>query len=168
MSRYRLFVVPLLALAAIAACAPAPRPTSDSRNPGELLIQFRMARLSPATGYVPMRAASDGAVAYVSAANIVDDAHVAHASVHRGSSPALVIQVWFTPEGRARLHAATSASVGQHAAMIIGGRLANVALIAGPIGNPDVPVAMGVDVDDRTADELAAKIAAKWPPPAPE
>lgn len=59
MSRYRLFVVPLLALAAIAACPPAPRPRSDSHSPGELLIQFRMARLSPAIGYAPMRAASE-------------------------------------------------------------------------------------------------------------
>lgn len=166
MSRYQLCVFPLLAVTAFAACVPASRAPSERVNASELLIQMRMARLSPAPGHIPMQAATDGATAYVSGVNIVDDEHVAGALVHRGSR-GLIIEVWFTPEGRARLHAATSASVGQYAAVLIGGRLANVPLIVAPIGLHDGPVAMSVDVEDRIADDLAARIAAKWPPPTP-
>jgi hypothetical protein len=162
MSRYQLRVFPVLAVTAFAACVATPRPPGERVNAGEPLIQMRMARLAPAPGYVPMQAATDGATAYVSGVNIVDDEQVARALVHRGSR-GLSIEVWFTPEGRARLSAATSASVGQHAAVLIGGRLANVPLIVGPIGLGDGPVVMGIDVDDRIAAELTARIAAKWP-----
>lgn len=166
MTRLERLLIPTLAAMACAAATQAPRIPTDSINRNEPVIQIRTARLSAAPGHVRMQSAANGAIVYVSQRSIVDDEHIVRAQAYRRSGN-LAIEVFFTPDGAARLREATRASVGEHMAVLIAGQLTTAAPVMNPLSLPDGRVTIGIQLNDRTAAEFAALIAAKWPLPPP-
>ena len=77
----------------------------------------------------------------------------------------LVLQVWPTRAGAARLKETTGRHIGDSLAVLIDSVVVSVPIIQQAIGaNPKLPFALGVPLGAKEAQQLAAAVAKTWPP----
>jgi preprotein translocase subunit SecD len=77
----------------------------------------------------------------------------------------LILQVWFTPGGAARIKEVTGKHVGDSLAVLIDSVVVSVPLIQQAIGgDPKLPNDIGVPLEAEEAQDLAAAVAKTWPP----
>jgi preprotein translocase subunit SecD len=81
----------------------------------------------------------------------------------------LVLQVWLTRAGAARIKEATGRHIGDSLAVLIDSVVVAVPIIQQPIGgDPKLPTDIGVPLEPKEAQQLAAAVSKTWPrAPAP-
>jgi preprotein translocase subunit SecD len=77
----------------------------------------------------------------------------------------LILQVWLTRSGAARIKEATGRHVGDSLAVLIDSAVVSVPLIQQAIGgDPNQPTDIGVPLQPEEAQQLAASVSKTWPP----
>lgn len=145
----------------LAGCQPDVAHEPDSLAP---VIQLRLARETPAPGFVYMDAPPPDTGIYVDERVVVSDEQIAYVRVERRGNDVL-LDVRLTPDGAARLAAVTSENIGGRLATLLDSRVVSAGVIMNPIGSPDRSIGMGgLDLPQGVADEIAAAVVARWPP----
>ena len=76
----------------------------------------------------------------------------------------LILQIWLTRSGAARLKEATGRHIGDSLAVLIDSVVLAVPVIQQAIGgDPKLPIDMGVPLEAKEAQQLAASVARTWP-----
>jgi hypothetical protein len=137
------------------------------------LIQLRLARESPAPGFVFMQSVPSGAGGYVEERALVSDEDIQVASTIR-KAHGLAIDIRITQEAALRLRKATKEHVGWRVGVLLAGQLLPApSLIVGPPPGEDSTARtlkppedkLRIFVDDLPAgdaDRIAAAVAARW------
>jgi hypothetical protein len=126
------------------------------------IIELRLAREASAPGFVRMEFLAQRGGVYVAKGSILSDDDIKHIHVER-TAKGLLLDVHYSPEAGARLREATAESVGRlHIAVLIKSRLAIAAPIMSPAGALG-QVTISLDLPPKSAEEIAASIAARWP-----
>lgn len=126
-------------------------------------IELRIARISPAEGFVRMEGINAGQSAFVRRDNILSDAGIEDVTVTR-TQTGLVLDIQLSTGASARLVQA-SKNIGHQyrLAILVGSRLANVVPIVGPLSPSEGRFQIGLELPGAAADEIAALLAARWP-----
>jgi preprotein translocase subunit SecD len=75
----------------------------------------------------------------------------------------LVLDVWLTRAGAARLKQVTGRHIGDSLAVLIDSVIVAVPVIRQAIGDPKLPFTMGVPLGPKEAQQLAAAVSKTWP-----
>lgn len=135
------------------------RVQSDSAKP---LIQVRLARETPTSGYRLMAAANAPQGIYVSERAGLSDVDIEHAHGYVRDN-GLVLDVQFTEAGVARLAQMAQVDRSDRIAVIIGSQLVAVSVIKDPRVLSARRVQIGIDLPKEEAEEMASAVAARWP-----
>jgi preprotein translocase subunit SecD len=77
----------------------------------------------------------------------------------------LILQIWLTRAGASRLKAATGRHIGDSFAVLIDTVVMAVPVVQEAIGSdPKLPIDLGVPLEPKEAQQLAAAVAKTWPP----
>lgn len=133
------------------------------------ILDIRLASTTPVAGFTRMADPDEDRDVYVAPGSLLTDIDVQHA--HGKPVPdGAVVAIRLSPEAAARLREATSNAIGQHLAVLANGRLASVGLIVSAVPsdrNRDHQVTVGLTLPGDVADEVLARVAARWPARAP-
>lgn len=129
-------------------------------------IELRLAEGAPGPGLVPAKVYGQGKTVYLHPEPSTSNRDIARVeAIKTRIGKGLVLQVWLTKAGSARLREVTGKHIGDSLAVVIDSAVVAVPLIRQAIGgNPDLPNGMGVPLEPKEAQQLAAAIAKTWPP----
>jgi preprotein translocase subunit SecD len=76
----------------------------------------------------------------------------------------LILQIWLTRAGAARIKEATTRHIGDSLAVLIDTVVMAVPVIQQAIGSdPELPIDIGVPLEPKEAQQLAASVSQTWP-----
>ena len=152
--RYSVSLLTVLAL-------PPMQPPGEGTRAQANLIELRIARRTPAPGFVLKRSVTDSSF-YVQPRVVISDSDVKSAHTAQ-STNGLALTIQLSADGASRLNAATKAHVRQRLAVVIQGRLNSAPVIAHAMNlHEDQPITVAVQLTDNDAKQFAALIAARW------
>jgi preprotein translocase subunit SecD len=154
-----------LMLSVSTACATLAQTSGGSVAPERAILQVRLAQEAPGSGFVFREFVGRPGGVYVAERTIVSDDGIERVRVRR-TATGLLLRVYFSPEGAARLAEATKAAVGRQLALLANSRLAVSSPIVSPTAPADNAVTIVLQLPPEAAREVAASIAARWPEPA--
>ena len=126
------------------------------------LVELRIARQTPATGFVLERSASDSSF-YVQRRVVIGDSDVKSART-APSTKGLALTIRLTAAGADRFNSATKAHIRERLGVFIEGRLNSAPVIAQGMNlHADQPITIAVYLTDADAKRFAGAAAAKWP-----
>jgi hypothetical protein len=158
------------------ACSPEAKPRVPDWNRVPVSLELRLAEGSPGPGLVPAAVYGQGKTVYLhpevqlAKPDIVrveakpDIVRVEAVKTRIGQG--LILQIWLTRAGAARLKEATGSHIGDSLAVLIHSVVMAVPVIQQAIGgDPKLPIDMGVPLEPKEAQQLAASVSKTWPPP---
>jgi preprotein translocase subunit SecD len=164
----------LFAIALTAAASWACSPSGKARVPDwkrvPVSLELRLAEGSPAPGLVPAAVYGQGKTVYLHPEAQLSNSDIAKVeAVKTRIGKGLILQVWLTRAGAARIKEATGRHIGDSLAVLIDSVVVAVPMIQQAIGgDPKLPNDIGVPLEPKEAQQLAAAVSKTWPPaPAP-
>ncbi len=148
------------------ACSPDGKARVPDWNRVPVSLELRLAEGSPAPGLVPAAVYGQGKTVYLH-----PDAQVSNRDIVRVEAiktrigKGLILQIWLTKAGASRLKEATGRHIGDSLAVLIDTVVMAVPVIQQAIGSdPQLPFDIGVPLEAREAQQLAAAVSRTWPP----
>ena len=165
---YLLFAM-TLTVAASWACSPSgnARPPNWKRVP--VSLELRLAEGAPGPRLAPAAVYSQGKTVYLHPEAQLSNGDIAKVeAVKTRIGKGLILQVWLTRAGAARIKEATGRQIGDSLAVLIDSVVVAVPIIQQAIGSdPKLPIDIGVPLEPKEAQQLAAAVAETWPPAPP-
>jgi hypothetical protein len=149
------------------ACSPEARPRVPDWNRVPVSLELRLAEGSPGPGLVPATVYGQGKTVYLHPeVQLAKPDIVRVEAVKTRIGQGLILQIWLTRAGAARLKEATGSHIGDSLAVLIHSVVMAVPVIQQAIGgDPKLPIDMGVPLEPKEAQQLAASVSKTWPPP---
>ena len=160
------FLAVCLSVIASWACSPEAKPRAPDWNRVPVSIELRLAEGSPGPGLVPAAVYGQGKTVYLHPeAQLAKPDIVRVEAVKTRIGQGLILQIWLTRAGAARLKEATGRHIGDSLAVLIDSVVMAVPAIQQAIGgDPKLPIDMGVPLEPKEAQQLAASVSKTWPP----
>jgi preprotein translocase subunit SecD len=155
-----------LSVVASWACSPTGKPRAPDWNRVPVSLELRLAEGSPGPGLVPAAVYGQGKTVYLHPEAQLSNSDIARVeAVKTRIGKGLILQVWLTRAGAARIKQATGRHIGDSLAVLIDSVVVAVPLIQQAIGgDPKLPNDIGVPLEPKEAQQLAAAVAKTWPP----
>jgi hypothetical protein len=154
-----------LAVLASSACSPNPKARSPEWRRVPVWLELRLAEGTPGPGLVPARVYGQGKTVYLHPEAQLSNSEIARVeAVQTRIGRGLVLHVWLTKAGAARMKEATGRHIGDSLAVLIDSVVVAVPVIQQAIGgNPHLPIDIGVPLEPKQAQQLAAAVSKTWP-----
>jgi preprotein translocase subunit SecD len=152
------------------ACSPSGKARAPDWKRVPVSLELRLAEGSPAPGLVPAAVYGQGKTVYLHPEAQLSNSDIAKVeAVKTRIGKGLILQVWLTRAGAARIKEATGRHIGDSLAVLIDSVVVAVPMIQQAIGgDPKLPNDIGVPLEPKEAQQLAAAVSKTWPPaPAP-
>jgi SecD-like export protein len=156
-----------ISLVACGACSPSPKAKSApgwGRVP--VSLELRLAEGAPSAGLLPAVVYGQDHTVYLHPEpQLSNRDFVRVEAVKARIGTGLILQVWLTKVGAARIKEATGRHIGDSLAVLIDSVVVAVPIIQQVIGgDPRLPTDIGVPLDPKDAQQLAAAVSKTWPP----
>ncbi|MEO8089361.1 MAG: hypothetical protein ABI703_03585 [Gemmatimonadales bacterium] len=129
-------------------------------------LELRLAQGAPGPGLRPAAVYGQGKTIYLH-----PEAQLSHKDIARVEAvktrigQGLILQVWLTRAGAARVREATGRHIGDSIAVLIDSVVMAVPVIQQAMGgDPNLPIDVGVPIEPKEAQQLAASVSKTWPP----
>jgi preprotein translocase subunit SecD len=128
-------------------------------------LELRLAEGAPGAGLVPATVYGQGKKVYLHPEAPISNRDIARVEATKARiGKGLILQVWLTKAGAARIKQVTGRHIGDSLAVLIDSVVVSVPKIRQAIGgDPKLPNAIGVPLEPKEAQQLAAAIAKTWP-----
>jgi preprotein translocase subunit SecD len=148
------------------ACSPAQKARAPDWNRVPVSLELRLAESSPAPGLVPAPVYGQGKTVYLRAETQLSSRDIARVEALKTRiGKGLILQVWLTRAGASRIKEATGHHIGDSLAVLIDSVVVAVPIIQQAIGgDPTLPNDIGVPLEAKEAQQLAAAVSKTWPP----
>jgi preprotein translocase subunit SecD len=156
----------ILSVAASWTCAPSGKARSPDWKQVPVSLELRLAQGAPGPGLVPAAVYGQGKTVYLHPESRISNRDIAKVeAVQTRIGKGLILQVWLTKAGAARLKEVTGKHIGDSLAVLIDSVVVSVPIIQEAIGaDPKLPNDIGVPLEPKEAQQLAAAVAKTWPP----
>jgi preprotein translocase subunit SecD len=154
-----------LSAAASWACSPGEKARTPDWTRVPVSLELRLAEGSPAPGLVPAAVYGQGKTVYLRPEAQLSNSDIVRVeAVQTRIGKGLILQIWLTRGGAARLKEATGRHIGDSLAVLIDSVVMAVPVIQQAIGsNPKLPIDIGVPLEAKEAQQLAASVSRTWP-----
>jgi preprotein translocase subunit SecD len=156
----------LFPLLAALACSPSgERVKAADWGQVPVSIEIRLAKGTPGPGLDPAPVYGQGKTIYVGSQAELSNAHVARVEALKTRiGEGLILQVWLTKAGSARMADLTSRHIGDSLAILVNSVVVSVPIIRQAM-NPGTkqPSDIGVPLRAQEAERLARAVAKTWP-----
>ncbi len=148
------------------ACSPGVRARTPDWTRVPVSLELRLAEGSPAPGLVPAAVYGQGKTVYLHPESQLSNSDIVRVeAVKTRIGKGLILQIWLTRAGASRLKEATGRHIGDSLAALIDDVVLAVPVIQQPIGSdPKLPIDLGVPLEPKEAQQLAASVSKSWPP----
>ena len=153
-------VVPVLLLILAGSCATGTQKGVQSASPPPML-ELRIAHLNSSSDRD--RHQLGDTTYYLARTILLSDADIVSANPDIGQSGELYVDVMYTSTAADRLRSGLTPHIGGRLGLLLESRLRLVSHIASAVGTK-VPLLISTGVTGSEAEQLAARIRAKWPP----
>jgi preprotein translocase subunit SecD len=129
-------------------------------------LELRLAEGSPAPGLVPAAVYGQGKTVYLHPEAQLSNTDIVRVeAVKTRIGKGLILQIWLTRAGASRLKQATGRHIGDSLAVLIDTVVMAVPVIQQAIGSsdPKLPIDIGVPLEPKEAQQLAASVSKTWP-----
>jgi hypothetical protein len=155
-----------LVVAASWACPPGEKPMAPpdwKRVP--VTLELRLAESAPAPGLAESAVLGQARPVYLHSEALLSNRDVARVeAIKTRIGKGLILQVWLTKAGSARIKQATGRNIGKSLAVLVDSVVVSVPVIKQAIGgDPKLPNQIGVPLEPKEAQQLASAIAKTWP-----
>ena len=147
------------------ACSPAEKARTPDWKRVPVSLELRLAEGSPGPGLVPAPVYGQGKTVYLHPEAQLSNSDIVRVeAVKTRIGQGLILQIWLKRPGAARLKEATGRHIGDSLAVLIDSVVMAVPVIQQAIGgDPTQPIDMGVPLEPKEAQQLAASVARTWP-----
>lgn len=147
-------------------CSPDGKARAPDWKRVPVSLELRLAQGSPAPGLVRAAVYGQGKTVYLHPEAELSNRDIAKVeAVKTRIGQGLILQVWLTRPGASRLKEATRRHIGDSLAVLIDSVVMAVPLIQQALGSdPRLPIDIGVPLDPKEAQQLAASVSQTWPP----
>jgi preprotein translocase subunit SecD len=151
------------------ACSPSGKARAPDWKRVPVSLELRLAEGSPAPGLVPAMVYGQGKTVYLPPEAQLSKSDIARVeAVKTRIGKGLILQVWLTRAGATRIKETTGRHIGDSLAVLIDSVVVAVPIIQQAIGSdPKLPIDIGVPLEPKEAQQLAAAVAETWPPAPP-
>ncbi|MGH9893104.1 MAG: SecDF P1 head subdomain-containing protein, partial [bacterium] len=155
-----LVVAITLTVAASWACSASGKARAPDWNRVPVSLELRLAESSPAPDLVPAAVYGQGKTVYLHPEAQLSNNDIARVeAVKTRIGKGLILQVWLTRAGAARIKEATGRHIGDSLAVLIDSVVMAVPVIQQAIGSdPKLPIDVGVPLEPKEAQQLAASV----------
>jgi preprotein translocase subunit SecD len=127
-------------------------------------IQGRLAEDEPAETLTEAPVVGEEVAVYLHPQVQFSREDLRHVEVVPDSEP-LTLQLWFTEGGAARVASVTEDNLGRRFALLVNGHVVSAPLMVRPLRpDPQIPVAVEVQLAQAEAEQLSRAISQTWPP----
>jgi preprotein translocase subunit SecD len=128
-------------------------------------LELRLAKGSPAPGLIAARVYGQAKKVYLHPETQLSNRDIVRVeAVQTRIGKGLILQVWLTKAGSARIKQVTGRHLGDSLAVLIDSVVVAVPVIQQAIGgDPKLPNDIGVPLEPKEAQQLAAAVARTWP-----
>jgi len=161
---YLRFAICLLVIASW-ACSPGVRARAPDWKRVPVSLELRLAEGSPAHGLVAAAVYGQGKTVYLHPEAQLSNREIVRVeAVKTRRGKGLILQVWLTRAGASRIKEATGRHIGDSLAVLIDSVVMAVPVIQQAIGSdPKLPIDVGVPLEPKEAQQLAASVSKTWP-----
>lgn len=154
-----------LSVIASSACSPGAKARAPDWQRVPVALEVRLAEGSPAPGLVAAEVYGQGKTVYLHPEAQISDSDIVRVeAVKTRIGQGLILQIWLTRAGASRLKEATRRHIGDSLAVSIDNVVMAVPVIQEAIGgDPKQPIDMGVPLEPKAAQQLAASVSKTWP-----
>jgi preprotein translocase subunit SecD len=147
------------------SCSTSPKARTPDWKKVPVSLELRLAEDSAAPGLVSAAVYGQGKTVYLHPEAVISKRDIARVEATQTRiGKGLVLDVWFTRAGAARVKQVTGSHVGDRLAVLIDSVVLSVPRIQQAIGgDPRRPSGIGVPLEPKEAQQLAAAIAKTWP-----
>ena len=148
------------------ACSPGGKTRAPDWQRVPVSLELRLAEGSPAPGLVPAAVYGQSKTVYLHPEAQLSNSDIVRVeAVKTRIGKGLILQIWLTRAGALRLKEATGRHIGDSLAVLIDSVVMAVPVIQQAIGsNPKLPIDIGVPLEPKEAQQLAASVSKTWPP----
>jgi preprotein translocase subunit SecD len=148
------------------ACSPDAQTRAPDWQRVPVSLELRLAGGSPGPGLVAAEVYRQGKTVYLHPEAQLSNSDIVRVeAVKTRIGQGLILQIWLTRAGAARLKEATGRNIGDSLAVLIDSVVVAVPVIKEAIGSdPKQPIDMGVPLEPKEAQQLAASVSKTWPP----
>ena len=146
-------------------CSPNPKARGPDWQKIPVTLELRLARGAPGPGLVPAPVYGQAKTVYLHSEAELSNSDIARVeAVKTRIGKGLILQVWLTKAGAARVKEATGRHIGDSLAVLIDSVVVAVPVIEQAIGgDPKLPNDIGVPLEPKEAQQLAAAVSKTWP-----
>jgi preprotein translocase subunit SecD len=148
------------------ACSPKAKARAPDWRQVPVSLELRLAEGAPAPGLVPAEVYGQGKNVYLHPEAQISNRDIARVeAVQTRIGKGLILQVWLTRAGAARIKEVTGKHIGDSLAVLVDSVVVAVPIIQEAIGgDPKLPNDIGVPLEPEEAQQLAAAVSKTWPP----
>jgi hypothetical protein len=154
-----------LSVTASWSCSPGAKPRAPDWKRVPVSLELRLAEGSPAPGLVPATVYGQGKTVYLHPEAQLSNTDIVRVeAVKTRIGKGLILQIWLTRAGASRIKEATGRHIGDSLAVLIDTVVMAVPVIQQAIGSdPKLPIDIGVPLEPKEAQQLAASVSKTWP-----
>ena len=154
-----------LLLVAVWACSQGPKARAPDWKRVPVTLELRLARSAPRPGLVPTAVYGQGKTVHLHPGPLLSNRDIERVeAVQTRIGKGLILQVWLTKAGSARVNDATARHVGDSIAVLVDSVVVAIPVIQQAIGgDPKLPNDIGVPLEPKEAQQLAGAVAKTWP-----
>ena len=155
------------------ACSPDAKARAPNWQRVPVSLELRLAEGSPGAGLVAAEVHGQGKTVYLHPEPQLSNSDIVRVeAVKTRIGQGLILQIWLKRAGAARLKEATGRHIGDSLAVLIDSVVAvliDSVVVAVPViqeaigGDPKQPIDMGVPLEPKEAQQLAAAVSKTWP-----
>jgi preprotein translocase subunit SecD len=148
------------------ACSPSVKGKTPNWKQVPVSLELRLAEGAPGPGLVQAAVYGQGEKVFLHPEAQISNRDIARVeAVQTRIGKGLILQVWLTRAGAARIKEVTGKHLGDSLAVLIDSVVVSVPIIRQAIGgDPRLPNDIGVPLEPKEAQQLAAAVAKTWPP----
>jgi preprotein translocase subunit SecD len=164
------YLRPAITLSLVASWACAPSGAKAKRAPDwrqvPVSLDLRLAEGAQGSGLLGAAVYGQGKTVYLHPEAVLSNRDVARVeAVQSRIGKGLILEVWFTKAGAARIREVTGKHIGDSLAVLVDSVVVAVPIIQQAIGgDPNLPNDIGVPLEPKEAQQLAGAVAKTWPP----
>jgi SecD-like export protein len=154
-----------LSVAVSWSCSPGEKAKAPDWRRVPVTLELRLVEGAPGPGLVPAAVYGQGKTVYLHPEAQVSNSDIARVeAVQTRIGKGVILQVWLKRAGAARLKEVTGKHVGDSLAVVIDSVVVSVPIIQQAIGgDPNLPSDVGVPLEPKEAQQLAAAVGKTWP-----
>jgi len=149
------------------ACSPSSKVRAPNWERVPVSLELRLAESSPGPRLVAATVHGQGKTVYLRPEALLSKGDIARVEALKTRiGKGIILQVWLTKAGGSRVKETTGRHIGDSLAVLIDSVVVAVPVIQEAIGgDPSLPNDIGVPLEPKEAQQLAAAVSKTWPPP---